>query len=194
VARVVQGLQNFYRKIKDLRADFKQSFRPVGSTRSIREQGRFYFRKPGMMRFQYLRPEPKEFIFNGRTFWRYMKADNEVTVHKNFSRNRLGVAFQFLWGKGDLQKSFRIHFCRNQKFGRKGDHLLELIPRRRGGLFRKLYFAVTPRQFKVRETAYLDPAGNKNRFVFSNIRINTGLSPSLFQFKIPKGAQVTRLR
>jgi len=141
--RAIDGLQQFYSQIKDFTADFQQIFTRTRLKRSSKESGRFFFRKPGMMRFQYAKPERKDFVYNGQTLWMYNADDEEVKVRQKVERT--------------------------------------------------LYFAVIPGTFQIRETIYVDPAGNRNRFIFSNVRTNRGLPEALFTFRVPKGVQVVQL-
>ncbi|MCB9639159.1 MAG: outer membrane lipoprotein carrier protein LolA [Myxococcales bacterium] len=191
--KAIEGLQRFYKEIKDFTADFKQIFTRTRLKRSSKESGRFFFRKPGMMRFQYAKPERKDFVYNGKTLWMYNADDEEVKVRKNVQRTEFGVAVQFLWGSGDLEKSFRIRRRMPFPFGKRGDIRLELIPKKPQSLFKKLYFSVIPGSYQIRETIYIDPAGNRNRFIFSNVRANRGLPKALFTFRVPKGVQVVNL-
>jgi outer membrane lipoprotein carrier protein len=189
----VQGIEKFYKNLKDFRASFRQIYYPARFSRTMKERGRFFFKKPGRIRLQYLAPERKELIYNKRTFWKYDVDENEVQVRYGVKRSQLGVAFQFLWGGGNLSRTFRIREARPFAFGRKGDICLELVPRKRQPMFKKLYFAVKPGTFMIRETIYTDRAGNKNRFIFSKIRTNTNIPARAFNFKPPAGATVTKL-
>ncbi|MCK6509195.1 outer membrane lipoprotein carrier protein LolA [Myxococcota bacterium] len=191
--RAIDGLQQFYSQIKDFTADFQQIFTRTRLKRNSKESGRFFFRKPGMMRFQYAKPERKDFVYNGQTLWMYNADDEEVKVRQKVERTEFGVAVQFLWGSGDLQKTFRIQRRKPFAFGKKGDIHLELTPHKPQSLFKLLYFAVIPGTFQIRETIYVDPAGNRNRFIFSNVRTNRGLPKALFTFRVPKGVQVVQL-
>lgn len=194
IAKVVEGLQRFYSAIKDFSAAFEQTFTRVKLQRETKEHGTFFFLRPGKMRFQYKPPERKAFIYNGKTLWMYNQDDEEVKVQKNVSRNDLGIAFRFLWGSVQLHDDFEIQEKKPFPFGQTGDICLELKPRTPQTLFQTLYFAVDPATYQIRETIYLDMAGNRNHFRFSKMRINRGLKPSLFEFKIPKGIQVIELR
>lgn len=201
--RVIQGIQSFYQKLKDLRTDFRQVFSAARFSRKQKERGRFFYRKPSMMRFQYTKPERKDFIYNGKTLWMYYPDDEEVKIRKGLQRSQLGIAFQFLWGSGNIDKSFvvkRLKTCRFKvkkrtfRFGHKGDICLQLMPRKAQDLFKRLYFSVLPRSFQIREVLYVDSAQNCNHFIFSNMKRNNKLPTSMFQFKVPKGVDVVQLR
>jgi outer membrane lipoprotein carrier protein len=189
----ISGIQRYYQEVESLCAQFKQIFTPARFTRSQEATGRFYYRKPAMLRFHYIKPERKDYIFNGdlKTLWMYYPEDSEVKIRNNVSRSDFGVAMQFLWGSGDLKKTFRIQQLQTPKFGQAGDLVIELIPHKQQAIFDKLYFAVMPDNHQVRETIYTDPAGNQNRFIFSQMVRNEqcSLPTSMFRFEPPKGVE-----
>jgi outer membrane lipoprotein-sorting protein len=49
---------------------------------------------------------------------------------------------------------------------------------------------VDPANYQIRRLVLGHTDGSKSEFIFSNIRVNTGLNASLFQFKVPNGVQI----
>lgn len=193
--RAIQGIQSYYQGVQTLCADFQQVFRAARLSRDQKEQGKFFYRKPGKLRFLYHKPEAKDFIYNAelRTLWMYYPEDQEVKVHFNMEQSRFGVAMQFLWGSGDLQRSFLIRRIHDNTFGNQGDIRLELTPKTPQTILKTLFFAVDPKQYLIRETVYTDPAKNRNRFIFSQLRRNEQctLAETMFRFKRPAGVEQT---
>lgn len=193
--RAIQGIQTYYQEVQTLCADFQQIFKAARLSRPQTEQGEFFYRKPGKLRFLYKKPEVKDFIYNGelRTLWMYHPEDQEVKVHFNMARSQFGVAMQFLWGSGNLQQSFTIRRIQDKSFGQPQDIRLELVPKKTQTILRKLFFAVDAKKYMIRETIYTDPADNQNRFVFSRLRRNAQcpLAESMFRFKRPAGVEQT---
>ncbi len=194
IDRVVSSLDSYYREVRTLCAEFTQLFTLRVAKRVERARGKLYYLRPGKIRFLYLSPEKKDFIFNGdkKILWMYFPEDEEVRIKKNLPLSNFGVALQFLWGSGKLRDSFRISLLKRADFGKKGDVKLMLIPKKPQPLFKKLFFSLDPRNYSVRETIYIDPTGNKNHFIFSKLKINKNcpLSEEDFLFKIPKGTEV----
>ncbi len=198
LAKAITGIQTYYQSVKTLCVKFRQIFKAPRLSRPQKEQGKFFYKKPGKLRFLYKRPEPKDFIYNGvmRTLWMYYPEDQEVKVRYGMKRSQFGVAMQFLWGSGNLKRSFHIKQIRDKSFGKPDDIQLELTPKKSQTVLRKLYFAVHPKKYWIRETIYTDPAGNRNRFIFSQFRRNQQckLLNSMFHFKIPKGVEKTVIK
>src|SRR3954447_15494634 len=77
---LAKALQQRYQGIKDFTADFSQSYKGgVLRTRTI-EQGTVSVKKPGLMRWEYLKPEKKEFVSDGRKTYLYVPQDKQVIV------------------------------------------------------------------------------------------------------------------
>ncbi len=196
---IIDGIQRFYKNSRDLRSRFRQIVTSLRFSRKQKGRGIFFYRRPSMMRFQYTHPEPKDFIYNGHTLWMYYPDDQEVKVKKHIKRSQLGIAFQFLWGSGDLEKSFKVKILKKCAFkvkkhtfvyGHSGDICVRLIPRKKQEVFSHLYFSVIPKSYQIREVLYVDNANNCNHFIFSSLKVNLGLPKALFQFRVPKGVDV----
>jgi outer membrane lipoprotein-sorting protein len=198
IRKITAGIQKFYQNIKTLCTNFRQYYKPKRFTRTQKARGQFFFKRPGKLRFYYRKPEVKHYIYNGtlQKLWMHYPEDQEVKVRKGVSKAQFGVAVQFLWGGGKLHKTFRIKKERRLRFGRKGDIRLRLIPKKPQNLFKKLYFAVVPGTYRIRETIYVDPAGNRNRFIFYGMKTNRKcrLKNRYFRFKAPRGTQVIELK
>src|SRR5687767_15345272 len=63
-----------------MQADFVHKFRPHGFKADQVERGRVTFGPAPRMRWEYVRPEAKTFVFDGSTSWLYFPADKQVTI------------------------------------------------------------------------------------------------------------------
>ena len=200
VERAVKGIQAFYAKVRDLRSTFVQVYTTSYGTR-LRSRGTFLYKKPSKIRFTYVvrrsskgkRAVLNEHVFDGSTLWYYVGEDNLVRVKRNCRNQQLTSMASFLIGSGNLRRAFRVSATRVRGFGRPGDIVLRLIPKK-PARFRKLYFAVDPRTYRIRETMYVDPGGGRNRFRWTSLRLNPGLADSVIRFKLPRGAEVETLK
>ena len=57
--------------------------------------GRIFVKRPGMMRWEYQKPEPQTIVTNGSTLWIYRPEDQQVMIGKapEFFRNGKGAGF-----------------------------------------------------------------------------------------------------
>src|SRR6188768_4263719 len=96
---LAKDLQQRYQGIKDFTADFSQSYRGgVLRTRTV-EEGTVSVKKPGLMRWEYLKPEKKEFVSDGRKTYLYIPQDRQVIVGEADATGT-STSSLFLAGKG----------------------------------------------------------------------------------------------
>jgi outer membrane lipoprotein-sorting protein len=64
-----------------------------------------------------------------------------------------------------------------------------MTPKRKTDL-KELIMEVDPQNSQIRRLILDHNDGSRSEFIFSNIRTNTSLKASLFDFKVPPGVQV----
>ena len=187
VEEVVSKMQAFYEKTQDLKGKFKQVYTDTlyGSKRT--SYGYLYVRKPGMMRWNYVKPERKSFIADGTTLWVHEPEDRQAFRNPLNTAN-LSTGLTFLLGKGDLTKEFNISYT-DEKLGAPGDLVLKLMPKEPTGQYEHLVIAIKPNDYSVGESMVVQKHG-KNHFIFSKMKFNSKLAKGRFAFKPPEGTRV----
>lgn len=190
VKTVVAQMQAFYNGTKDLKGKFKQVYTDTlyGSKRT--SYGYLYVRKPGMMRWNYVSPERKAFIANGKTLWVWEPRSKQA-FRNPLNTATLGTGLTFLLGSGNLLKTFRISYATDKKDILGGpQHLtLKLLPIKPTAHYLYLLLAVRPGDRAVTESVIVQ-RNARNHFLFSKLQTNTKLRPWRFQFKPPAGTRV----
>src|ERR1044071_2696279 len=72
---LARSLQQRYQGIRDFSADFTHTYRGGALRTQTREQGTVAVKKPGRMRWDYTKPEKKEFVSDGRKIYSYLPQD-----------------------------------------------------------------------------------------------------------------------
>ncbi|MCA9672905.1 MAG: outer membrane lipoprotein carrier protein LolA [Myxococcales bacterium] len=190
VADVVNKMQAFYNGTKDLKGKFKQVYTDTlyGSKRT--SYGYLYVKKPGMMRWNYVSPERKAFIANGKTLWVWEPRSKQAFKNP-LNTATLGTGLTFLLGSGNLLKEFRISYASDKKdvLGGPDHYTLKLLPIKPTGQYLYLLLAVRPSDHAVTESVIVQ-RNARNHFLFTNLETNTKLRPWRFQFKPPAGTRV----
>ena len=62
----------------------------------------------GRVRWSYLDPVRKDFVFDGEAAYFYEPENAQVTVFERFQDSPLANAVQFLWGQGDIEATFDV--------------------------------------------------------------------------------------
>src|SRR5207249_10997849 len=186
---LVEGVERSFGRMKDFSADFIQVFED-SLNRKQQESGHLYLMHPRMMRWEYKNPEEKLFVSDGKTVYFYVPADRQV--NKEAVRETLDdrIPLMFLLGKSDLRKEFTRFDLLNTKPFLQGTKVVRMYPRRKTDLT-EVVMEVDPANYQIRRLLLAHADGSRMEFIFSNIRINTGLRASMFEFKIPPGVEVT---
>jgi outer membrane lipoprotein carrier protein len=187
---VAERVQKFYKKTKDYHADFEQTYTDVAAGAKKKSQGTVFFKKPGMMRWDYHQDDSKKpkkvLVSNGADFWIYEYEFKQV-FKKCLAESQLPTSLKFLMGQGDLLKEFDASFASRST---ADEPVLELTPKEPTSKYTKLVFELDPKTFQVKQTSIFDPYGNTNRIRFKAAKINKNLPDSGFDFKPPKGARL----
>ena len=142
-----------------------------------------------MMRWEYRSPEGNLFISDGKTVYFYVPADRQVNkeaVRDTFDDR---MPLMFLLGRGDLRSEFTRFELLNTKPFLQGTKVVRMYPRRKTDLS-EVVMEVDPANFQIRRLLLTHSDGSRQEFIFSNIRINSGVPASLFDFKVPAGVEV----
>jgi outer membrane lipoprotein carrier protein len=184
---VARELQQKYDRVKDFTADFVHDYEGGVLKKKASERGTVQIRKPGMMRWDYTAPEKKEFVSDGHKIYSWIPADKQVMISSVPPDDQATTAVLFLAGKGNLTRDFTVSYSG----GAPADVIaLRLDPRRTQGDYDWLILVVDKRTMQIRGLTAADQQGGRSTFTFTNYRENTGLSEKVFEFKIPRGADV----
>jgi outer membrane lipoprotein carrier protein len=185
---LVRGVERSFATMKDFSADFVQIFQdPLNQKQQ--ESGHLYLMRPRMMRWEYKNPEEKLFVSDSKNVYLYVPADRQVSKEavKDTFDDRMPL--MFLLGRSDLRNEFTRFELLNTRPFLEGTKVLRMYPRRKTDLS-EVIMEVDPANFQVRRLLLAHMDGSKSEFIFSNIRINTGLKASIFQFKVPTGVEI----
>jgi outer membrane lipoprotein carrier protein len=207
---VVTVLEKGYRTLSDLQADFSQKTSLASLNREERGSGELFIKKAAgdaMFRFNYTKPR-QQIISNGKTVWYYLP-DNKQVMISNLStlfEGGNGVALNYLTGMGHLSADFTAGLAEEGR-DKKGNYVLDLIPRKKSPMMAKLRLTVSTRvvedfldsgtirePFPVISSEVYDQLGNRTLIEFSKVRVNRGIGSDRFTFKVPAGVEVIKNR
>jgi outer membrane lipoprotein carrier protein len=186
-AETAQAVQQKYDKVRDFTADFTQIYEGGVLKKTSSEKGTVQIKKPGRMRWEYLTPDRKTFVSDGRKVYSYISADKQAILTDVPTEDEATTAVLFLAGKGNLVRDFRVTYANGAG---DGTLALRLDPKQKQRDYDWLILGVDARTLQIRSLTAADQQGGRSTFQFSNYRENTGLADSAFDFKIPKGTDV----
>lgn len=185
---IVDGVERSFARMKDLSADFIQISKDV-LNRTQQAAGHLYLKRERMARWEYTNPEEQLFVSDGKTVYFYVPADKQVNreaVKDTFDDR---IPLMFLLGRSNLRNEFTKFELLATKSVLSGTKVIRMSPKRKTDL-KELIMEVDPQTFQIRRLVLDHSNGSHSEFTFSNIRTNTGLKSTLFDFKVPPGVQV----
>ncbi|MBE9541787.1 MAG: outer membrane lipoprotein carrier protein LolA [Proteobacteria bacterium] len=185
---ITGALQKKYRTMKDYRAYFKQEAKIQGYPRPQKSEGEVLYKNPGKMRWNYDKPEKQEIITDAVTLWLYTPALNQV-MKTDFSLARKSkLASAFLSGMGNLEEDFNISLDKIDEANK--EYRIKLLPKDTSDIIGSLFLTLDSKSFNIKKSELTDIYGNITIVIFSELKINTGLKDSLFDFTPPEGVEI----
>ena len=190
---VLSEMQSRYEKTNEIEANFLQEYIGKVMKKPQKGEGKVYFKKKGMMRWDYKVPNQK-LISNGRTLWYYQPEEKQVFVSDVAKVLREKTPLAFLSGEGDISRDFNvINF--NESISQGEDYfVLELAPKEPDAALAKLTLMIDKKTYYVVQADVFDGLGNVTRTRFSEIKTNKDLPNSFFQFTIPPGTEILKMQ
>src|SRR5438067_1869730 len=137
---LVAKIQKFYDSSRDLHARFDQVLES-GMGGKKKASGEVWLKKPGKMRWDYVKPERKLMLSDGQTLWVY-EPEDEQAFKQDLRSSTLPLSVSFLLGQGKLGDEFAISMVHAEATGQPGDAVLKLVPKTPTAAYRYLLFVV----------------------------------------------------
>ncbi len=184
--RLTNKIQDAYKKVNVLHADFFQSSTLLGMKERIISEGNLKFLKPGMMDWNYLNPTPQRFVTDGTTVWYYEPSVNQLTIGSIGATFTSDVPVSFLLGIGDLTESFTEEkICKN-----KEGILLSLAPVKSDQNIKSFVLLVDSSSYLPIGAKLIDSGDTVTEFLFRNTKTDISLSAEAFTFDPPRGVDI----
>jgi outer membrane lipoprotein-sorting protein len=177
----VTKIQKAYENIKDIRGNFVQKSSIKDLKRTDTYNGRFFI-KPPKMKWEYTGEKPQVIYIKGDEILIYQKKENQI-IKSKFDRATYGQApIALLAGLGDIKREFIV-------ISDSPDRLM-IKPRKPMGNID--YIEVTPSDnaFPIKALIIVDSLLNRIEITLKDVKTNTGLKTSLFDFTPPTDATV----
>ena len=181
-AAALTQFKAFVAGTKTLSADFSQTV--SGKQRNENASGSMEIQRPGKLRWSYAKPFEQLIVGDGKTLWLYDKELAQVT-----RRNQAGALGNspaaLLAGSNAIERDYVL-----REAGKSGDlEWLAASPKKAAdNTCESIKMGFSGNQ--LMEMVLNDSFGNVTRIQFRNLRRNTALSASHFQFTPPAGVDV----
>lgn len=176
----VDAVQNAYRSVGDLSADFTQTTFVKMLDKTIVKRGTFYYKKGGKFRINYRGSGEKNYVSDGATLWVFVPNDKaSMTTFDVDGESVPKEALTFLSGFNNLKRDFRIKKSKAFSDLAPDEVALHLKPKKKSTHFKELDAKFNAQNLLV-ELKVHNLSGNVSDYFFTNIQTSTGLANNLF--------------
>jgi outer membrane lipoprotein carrier protein len=184
---LLKSVESRYNRAKTLQVVFHEEYTPQGKPRRS-ESGTLMLRKPRLMRWDYDQPKGKLFVSDGKYLWLYTPSENRAEKMKFQETEDLRAPLAFLLGKLNFEKEFRNLQARPD--GAEGkDTRITAEPKTDNLPYSAVEFVVTA-ESRIKEVKVTGFDHSILNFLFDQEKIDPSLDGKLFQFQVPKGAEL----
>ncbi len=179
----VDAVQAYYDQAKTYSATFEQDYETVDGVKK-KSTGTVWFKKPGMMRWDYETPASRFLISDGKNLWSWEPVYRQY-CRQTLAGSQLPSALSFLSGVGRIDDEFSVSLKKV-----KGNQVtLTLKPVVASMAYDNIEFEILMPTAKVYRAKVFDAMGNVNLITFKSPEINSELDNASFQFEPPKDAK-----
>ena len=184
---VVGRVDDRYAKTQDLQGEFTQETVIEGFETGFKSTGRFYLKKPGLLRWDYLEPSKEHIYVDGDEVMMYVPEHQQVVKGTLTQIAASKGPLALLLGVGKLSKQFTVL----ESPEASSDSTIPdvtLIPKPDGDTaptIKKILLQLFPDSYLIQTITIFEASGNISRVHFDHIQVNQGLSPNLLKFTLP---------
>jgi outer membrane lipoprotein carrier protein len=179
----VKQLKAFLSSAKTITANFKQVLINEAGDPFQSSSGLFYLQRPGKFRWDYTKPFQQQIISTSGKVWFY-DADLEQVTIKKLDQSVGSTPALLLSGDVPLEDNYTI-----EQQGSEGSMIwVKLLPKGQDSTFK--YVLIGLEKGVLSGMQLNDNFGQLTRIYFSNLKVNQPVEANLFEFNVPKGADV----
>jgi outer membrane lipoprotein carrier protein len=179
----LDSLHYFFNEINTFEARFGQKVLDESLTEVDDGQGKLWIHRPGLFRWDYDPPDAQEIVGDGVNVWIHDIELEQVTVRDQDQTLGKSPAI-LLAGSGNLEENYEI-----EDIGTQGRYdWVNLIPKSEDGGFNEVRIGFEDNRLRLLEL--LDNLGQTTRIVFVDLKENTPIPLTVFNFVPPEGVDV----
>lgn len=180
------------RSLQSIQANFKHNYFSSSISTPLKEKGKFYYKKPDLMKWEYKEPEKRIYLLKGGFFFEYIPEDKQI-IKYDLSKEGYEPEILFLLsGKKKISDNYSLEFSPFPTEHPKAFQL-KLTPNREAD-YSFILLEINEKSWLIQKAIFFDWAGNKQEFHFERIRVNKPLARDLFELKAPPGVEIIKNR
>ena len=179
----MDSLDYFFNEINTFEARFRQKVLDESMAEIDDGQGHVWIQRPGLFRWDYAPPEAQVIVGDGENVWIYDIELEQITVRNQ--EQTLGKSPAILLaGSGNLEENYHI-----EDFGTHGRYdWVNLMPNSEDSGFKEIRIGFEDNRLRLMEL--LDNLGQTTRIIFVDLKENSPIPMTTFDFIPPPGMDI----
>ncbi len=190
--QILEGVEKKYTNSK-FSADFIQKSTIKAMDITDVANGKVYIKYPGMMRWEYEKPDRQIIVTDADKLWIYRPEDKQVMTGRAPTFFRDGKGASFLSDVRLIRQKFDIFLEEGLPTESDLFHHLKLIPREKTLDISEIRLMVSKQTYSVLQVITLNFYGDETRIDLVNFVFGGDLDDALFSFEIPEGVDVLQI-
>lgn len=179
----MQRLNQFFTTVTTMQSSFSQEVRDENGRLRQKSTGTVALYRPGRFRWEYTSPDRHVIVANGAKVWIYDEELDQVTI-KPMQQTLASSPVGLLLNKQAVQKQFQVTEIMSD--GRLD--WFHMIPHKKDSDFISMDMGIN--KTGIQEMILKDKFGQETRIRLSNIKLESQIDPSQFQFVPPPGVDI----
>ena len=189
---VAQKTEAKIRSYQSLQANFEQTYYSSTISTPLKEKGKFYFKKPGLMKWEYTEPEEKFFLVKDDLFWDYNREENQLIKYDLTKEGYEPEILSLLSGQIRILDNYSVEYNPFPTENTKAFQI-KLTPKEEDpDTF--ILLEINEKNWLIQKAIFFDWAGNKTEYHFIQTKINITLSKDTFELKVPPDVEIIENR
>jgi outer membrane lipoprotein carrier protein len=184
----VARLERTLKAVTTLQARFEQLHFSMSVSEPLREKGDLFLRKPDRMRWAYKDPQDKVFLYKEGVLEMYLPEEKQLTRSPVAKEALETDIFGIFLGAMSFREAYAVE---DNPFPTEAARVrqVRLTPKTEGE-FSHLLLEIDETTWLPRRVIFLEWAGNKREFIFSQIRTGVRIPDKTFTLRVPPGTEV----
>lgn len=184
----VANLERALKAVGTLQARFEQLHYSISVSAPLREKGELFLQKPDRMRWEYRNPQDKVFLYKDGVLEMYIAEEKQLTRSRVPKEALESDIFGIFLGVMSFRDAYIVE---DSPFPTDASRVkqVKLTPRTEGD-YSHILLEIDERTWLLRRAIFLEWAGNKREFIFSQVRTGVRLSAKTFELKVPPDCEI----
>lgn len=187
-AEPMDDLIELLKKADSFEAKFAQRIKTQTGEKISSTDGKVVIKRPNHFYWKSQKPDPVLVVADGKNLWTY-DIDLEQATKQNLTKALKNSPATLLAGSLDkFKEDFTISYAKEGACQKGKDKCFRLKPKQKDSPFKNVLIGFT--KDNLVEIRMSDPLGQDVYTVFTDVKLNSPIKASLFNFVPPKGVDV----